>query len=65
MASDAIEARHMVFTQIQYRPHDNMEFLLSYGPDWYGDWGELTNDSDFESGGKMEDMFKLQLKTWF
>ncbi len=65
VASDAIEARSMLYTQIQYRPHDNLEFFLSYGPENYGDWGELVNDSDFESGGRMRDEFKLTLKTWF
>ena len=65
VANDAIESPYMLFTQIQYRPHDNMAFFLSYGPDWYGDRGALADDSDFESGGRMEDMFKLQAKTWF
>lgn len=65
VASDQTEARSMVYTQIQWRPHDNMELFLSYGPEEYGDWGALTNDADFESGGKMRDEFKLTLKTWF
>ncbi|MBN2169762.1 MAG: hypothetical protein JW819_00410 [Candidatus Krumholzibacteriota bacterium] len=65
VASDAVEARQMLFTQLQYRPHDNLELFASYGPEWYGDWGELTNDADFESGGTMRDEFKLLAKTWF
>lgn len=65
VANDAMESRHMLYTQFQYRPHDNAELFLSYGPDWYGDWGHLTNDSDFETGGRMTDEFKFQLKTWF
>ncbi len=65
VADDAIEARSMLFTQLQYRPHDNVEVLFGYGPENYGDWGELTNDADFETGGKMRDEFKLLLKTWF
>ncbi len=65
MASDAIEARSMLYTQLQYRPHENLELFLSYGPENYGDWGELVNDKDFESGGRMRDEYKLTLKTWF
>jgi hypothetical protein len=65
VASDAIEARSMLYTQLQYRPHENLELFLSYGPEGYGDWGELVNDKDFESGGRMRDEYKLTLKTWF
>jgi hypothetical protein len=65
VANDSVESRHMLYTQIQYRPHDNTELFLAYGPDWFGDWGHLTNDSDFETGGRMVDEFKFQLKTWF
>ncbi|MCP4547225.1 MAG: hypothetical protein GY835_12270 [bacterium] len=65
VASDAARSRYMLYTQLQYRPHDNMEMFLSYGPDYYGDWGELTNDGDFESGGRMRDEYKLMIKTWF
>jgi len=65
VANDSVESRFMLYTQFQYRPHDNTELFLSYGPDWYGDWGELTNDTDFETGGRMVDEFKFQLKTWF
>ena len=65
VANDSVESRYMLYTQFQYRPHDNTELFLSYGPDWYGDWGHLTNDTDFETGGRMIDEFKFQLKTWF
>jgi hypothetical protein len=65
VANDRERARSMVFTQLQYRPHDNMELNFAYGPPEYGDWGELTNDPDFESTGQMRDEFQIMLKTWF
>jgi hypothetical protein len=42
-----------------------MELNFAYGPPEYGDWGELTNDPDFESTGQMRDEFQIMLKTWF
>ena len=65
VANDAIEARSMLYSQMQYRVHDNVEVLLGYGPENFGDFGALTNDPDFETGGRMRDEFKLLLKTWF
>ncbi len=57
--------RYFYFVEIQYRLGGNSELYLQYGPSWWGDYGELTNDDEFAAGGRMQDEIRIILKGWF
>jgi hypothetical protein len=65
MANDPSVFRKAVFTQLQYRPTDNMEIFLEYGPGWIGDDSTPVNDGDLSGGGDQRDLVKLILKGRF
>jgi hypothetical protein len=65
MANDPSVFRKAVFTQLQYRPTDNMEVFLEYGPGWIGDDSTPVNDGDLQGGSDQRDLLKLILKGRF
>ncbi len=64
IANDRVGARHSIFGEIQYRLSGNTELYLQYGPNWWGQYG-LVNDDSFASSGEMKKELKLMIKGWF
>ena len=60
--SDPARLRKGLFTELQYRPQQNMELFLSYGPFWIGDDAIPVNDGDLAGGADNKDMVRLILK---
>lgn len=63
--NDSNRLRKGIFSQIQYRPSDNVEMYLEYGPGWIGDDAVPVNDYDLEGGGDQTDILKFILKGRF
>ncbi len=60
--NDPARLRKGLFTEIQYRPQQNMELFLSYGPFWIGDAQNPVDDGDHAGGADNKDMIRLILK---
>lgn len=60
--NDPARLRKGLFSEIQYRPQQNMELFLSYGPFWIGDDAVPVNDGDLAGGADNKDMFRLIVK---
>ncbi|MBN1827396.1 MAG: hypothetical protein JW958_14140 [Candidatus Eisenbacteria bacterium] len=60
--NDPARLRKGLFTELQYRPQQNMELFLSYGPFWIGDDAIPVNDGDLSGGADNKDMVRLILK---
>ncbi len=63
--NDATRTRTSTFVQGQYRPRDNMELFVSYGPWWIGDSTNPVDDGDLAGSGENRDIFKVELHGWF
>ena len=64
IANDRVNSRYSLFTELQYRVSGNTEFYLQYGPNYWGQYG-LVNDDSFASSGEMREEIKLIIKGWF
>jgi len=60
--NDPARLRKGLFTELQYRPQQNMDLYLSYGPFWIGDDSIPVNDGDLAGGADNKDMVRLILK---
>jgi len=64
IADDKVGSRFSLFTELQYKISGNMEMYLQYGPNNWGQYG-LVNDDSFSSSGDMKKEIKLIIKGWF
>ena len=64
IVNDRVGSRSSIFTEIQYKTGGNTEIYLQYGPNYWGQYG-LVNDDSFASSGIMIKEIKLIIKGWF
>lgn len=62
LGNDASILRKAIFTQLQYRPTDNMEMYLQYGPDYIGSGGSPVDEGNLAGSGDQFDVIKFILK---
>lgn len=62
LGNDASILRKAIFTQLQYRPTDNMEMFLQYGPDYIGGGGSPVDEGNLAGSGDQFDVVKFILK---
>ncbi len=60
--NDPARLRKGLFSEIQYRPRDNMDIFLSYGPWWIGDDANPVNDGDLAGGADNKDIIRVIVK---
>ena len=65
LANDPSILRKAIFTQLQYRPTDNMELFVQYGPDDIGGGANPVDDGNLAGSGDQSDVFKVILKGSF
>jgi len=65
LANDPTVLRKAIFTQLQYRPTDNMELFVQYGPDDIGAGANPVDDGNLAGSGDQSDVFKVILKGSF
>ncbi len=60
--NDPVGLRKGIFSELQYRPRDQVEIFLSYGPWWIGDDSVPVNDGDLEGSANNKDIIRLIVK---
>ncbi len=63
--NDAAIQRKAIFTQLQYRPSNNMEMFLQYGPDYIGGGSNPVDEGNLVGSGDQFDVIKFILKGSF
>lgn len=63
--NDPHRLRKGLFSELQYRPRDQVEIFLSYGPWWIGDDAVPVNDGDLAGSANNKDIIRLIVKGIF
>ena len=63
--NDPTRLRKGIFSELQYRPLNNMDIFLSYGPFWIGEGNNPVQDADLEGSQDNRDLIRFIMRGTF